>query len=157
VVVVRFAAALLKASLIACPAVFSEATAIREIKTRSKAYSVKSWPSSSLHSILRICIGVSLHSLEFEPYQLQGTQDRVNYVVVVRFAAALLKASLIACPAVFSEATAIREIKTRSKAYSVKSWPSSSFHNLFIVSIIYPADRNVRSQLNLCRLGLGRW
>jgi len=63
----------------------------------------------------------------------------VHYVLVVRFAAALLKASLIACPAVLSEATAIREIKTRSKAYSVRSWPSSSRHrrvNRFFVIFV---------------------
>jgi hypothetical protein len=47
------------------------------------------------------------------------TNGRFSYVLVVRFAAALLKASLIACPALCSEATAIKEIKTNSKAYSV--------------------------------------
>jgi hypothetical protein len=58
------------------------------------------------------------------------------YVFVVRFAPALLKTSLIACPAVFNEATAIREIKTISRAYSVKSCPSSSFQRLFTIPAI---------------------
>ena len=53
--------------------------------------------------------------------RLLPTNGRVSYVLVVRFAAALEKASLIACPALCSEATAIREIKTNRRAYSVKS------------------------------------
>jgi hypothetical protein len=57
-------------------------------------------------------------------------------VFVVRLAAELEKASLTACPATWSEATAINEIKTKSNAYSVKSWPSSSFQSLFRTTFI---------------------
>src|SRR6202030_2496831 len=37
---------------------------------------------------------------------------------------------LTVVPSVFMEAIATRAINTISNAYSVKSWPSSSFHNL---------------------------
>ena len=51
--VFRFAAAFLKTPLIAVAIVPSEPTAAKESKTSSKAYSVRSWPSSSCHSFIR--------------------------------------------------------------------------------------------------------
>src|ERR1700722_11124413 len=55
------------------------------------------------------------------------------HVVVCMFAATFENTMLTDCPTVFREATAIREINTRSNAYSVKTWPSSSSHNTFSV------------------------
>ena len=60
--------------------------------------------------------------------QNQVHEAEPNYVVAVRFVAALLNALLIAFAKVPSEAIAARASNTSNSAYSVKSWPSSSFH-----------------------------
>jgi hypothetical protein len=57
-------------------------------------------------------------------------------VAVVRFVAAFENTLLTVVPSVFMEAIATNAINTMSNAYSVRSWPSSSFHNLITVVFI---------------------
>src|SRR5216684_4156002 len=56
--------------------------------------------------------------------------DWSNYVVFFKAAFAFAKVPLIAVARPPIEPIAARESRTRSNAYSVRSWPSSSFHNL---------------------------
>jgi hypothetical protein len=64
----------------------------------------------------------------------------VCYVVAAeRFWAALEKMLLTACPTAPIETTQISAIRTNTKPYSVKSWPSSSFYTWVnkLVSLSY--------------------
>jgi hypothetical protein len=79
---------------------------------------------------------------------------------VVRFVAALENTLLIVVPRVCIEAIATNAIKTMSRAYSVKSWPSSSFHNLLTVALICLSvqmagalDERLATELELQRAG----
>ena len=54
---------------------------------------------------------------------------------MVRFAAAFENTLLMVVPSVCIEAIATNAINTISNAYSVRSWPSSSFHNLLRIVV----------------------
>jgi len=56
--------------------------------------------------------------------------------VVLRLLAALLNILLIGVARLLIVAMAPRDTNTRSRPYSVKSWPSSPFHSLAIRSFI---------------------
>jgi hypothetical protein len=116
-------------------------TAARTSKTNRSAYSVRSWPLSSFHSRASTYL-ITYPRANFETIKSLRTLSRgrrsgtaelsqVSYVLaVLRFVAALVKTDLMAVASVLSVAVAAKANKTRSNAYSVKSWPSSSFQSL---------------------------
>src|SRR5882724_70838 len=83
-----------------------------------------------------------------------------NYV---RLVTAFENTPLIAVASALSEATAAKDSRTRRSAYSVKSWPSCSFHKRIIrffiwcfLSVDLRAKRRREVPLCLCSLHLKR-
>src|ERR1700733_5439680 len=141
VVVLKLLATLTKTPLTAVAKVLSDPIAASVRSTNSNAYSVRSCPFSSFHSLTKSCfILVSPGSLNRQDHALiraKSTYRRrrnsrlrclQNYVVL-RFDAALANTPLTAVASVLSEPIAAKVSSTRSNAYSVRSWPRSSFQS----------------------------
>src|SRR2546425_9154967 len=65
------------------------------------------------------------------------------YVVLVRFAVAFAKVWLMAVAKPPIDPIAAKERSTKSSAYSVRSWPSSSFHNFTRSRFIFFPPENL--------------